>query len=176
MKKTFFGILSLLLAFPLVANSKVLKPGDKAPDFVMYLDDGKKVNLYSFLNQGKKIVLYFYPKDDTYGCTAQAINIRDNLIEFQKRNILVFGISTDDLVSHRNFKQKHKLNFPLVSDFDKSISRAYGVLSMFGIAQRVTFVIRSDGIIEHVITDVDVDRHTQQIIELIDSNYQRYRI
>lgn len=161
-------IILFLLAFPLLANTKTLKVGDRAPDFTMYLDDGRVTNLYSFLNKGKSIVLYFYPKDETAGCTAQARNLRDNMDILLGKNLLVFGISTDDIISHQNFKKKEKLNFPLVADMDKSVSRAYGVLNMLGLSNRVTFIIRSDGIIEHIITNVDVDRHAQQILAAIE--------
>ncbi len=165
-------ILILLIFFPVsyIFSFSKFKVGDKVPDFTMLLDNGQKVNLSSFLNKGNTIVLYFYPKDGTYGCTAQAQNIRDNIDRLSKKNIIVFGISTDDLLSHQEFKKKHNLNFYLVSDYEKSISNLFGVLGYFGMSQRVTFILNSNGVIKNIINDVDVKKHSEQILKALESS------
>lgn len=167
MKLNRILILSIFFPVSLVLPFTNLKVGDKAPDFTMLLDNGQKIRLNFFLNKGNTIVLYFYPKDGTYGCTAQAENLRDNLDTLAKKNIVVFGISTDDLLSHQEFKKKHKLNFYLVSDYDRSISNLYGVMGYFGMAKRVTFIINSNGIIHSIIDDVDVKKHSEQILKAL---------
>lgn len=161
--KRIISIITIFISLTYLSATN-FKVGDKIPDFKMLLDDGTKTNLYSFLNKGNTIVLYFYPKDGTSGCTAQAENIRDNIDKLAKRNVVVFGISTDDLLSHQNFKKKHKLNFYLISDYDQSISKMFGVLGFLGFSQRVTFILNPDGTIKHIIKDVDTKRHTDQIL------------
>src|SRR6185437_2793302 len=110
-----------------------LKIGDKAPSFIGKDQDGKEVKLSDY--KGKKVVLYFYPKDDTPGCTAESCNLRDNYHAFQKANYEVIGISADDEKSHRKFIKKFSLPFTLIADTDKKINEAYDVWhekSMFG--------------------------------------------
>ncbi|MFN3603935.1 MAG: peroxiredoxin [Leptonema sp. (in: bacteria)] len=169
MKFIMFVVLNWVFAIPIFANPKILQKGDKVPDFSMLLDNGKTTNFYSFLNKGNTIVLYFYPKDGTSGCTAQAINIKNNLDKLIQKNVVVFGISTDDLLSHQNFKKEHNLNFFLVSDYDKSISKLFNVLSFFGVSQRITFIIDSSGIIQDIIKDVKVNQHTEQILSILEN-------
>lgn len=147
-----------------------LNIGDKAPDFKGKDQDGKEVKLADY--KGKKVVLYFYPKDDTPGCTAQACNIRDNFSKFKKANYEVLGISGDDEKSHQKFIEKYSLPFSLIADTDKKINEAYGVWqekSMYGRKYmgtvRTTFVINEKGIIEDIIEKVKTDDHTDQILK-----------
>src|SRR5437870_6855821 len=105
--------------------SSDLKVGQKAPDFTVMNDSGEKVKLSDF--KGKKIVLYFYPKDDTPGCTKEACAFRDGISEIKDRGAVVLGASTDSVDSHKKFKSKFELNFPLLADTDKKIVEAYGV-------------------------------------------------
>jgi thioredoxin-dependent peroxiredoxin len=102
-----------------------LKAGETAPDFETIDDQGKKLKLSDF--RGRRVVLYFYPKDDTPGCTAQACGFRDSHDAIEERNAVVLGVSTDDVKSHQAFKEKHGLNFPLLVDTDHKIADAYGV-------------------------------------------------
>jgi len=147
-----------------------LKVGDKAPDFTAPDQNGKKVTLSKF--QGKKVVLYFYPKDDTPGCTAQACNLRDNYSALIKAGYVVLGVSSDDEASHKNFETKYSLPFTLVADVDKSINTNYGVwvekekegVKYMG-TFRTTFVIDEKGYITKIIDQVDTQDHTRQILE-----------
>ena len=148
-----------------------LKPGDKAPDFQVVDQDGIPVNLNDF--RGSKLILYFYPKDDTPGCTAEACNLKDNYQILKKKGFKVLGVSSDSEASHKKFIAKYVLPFPLLADKDKKIigiydvwgeKNLYGKISM-GIL-RTTFVINENGIIEEIITKVDTKNHTQQILEM----------
>jgi thioredoxin-dependent peroxiredoxin len=149
-----------------------LKKGDKAPNFEALDQNGKTQALSNFA--GKKLVLYFYPKDNTPGCTTQACNLRDNDTLLQKHGISVIGVSPDSGSSHQKFTEKYQLNFPLLIDTEKSIIKAYGVWgpkkfmgkSYDGI-HRTTFIIGEDGIILEVIDKVDTKNHTQQILNLL---------
>ena len=146
-----------------------LKPGDKGPDFTATDQDGKTILLSSYL--GKKVVLYFYPKDDTPGCTAQACNLRDNHSDLIKAGYVVLGVSGDDEASHKTFQDKYSLPFSLVADKDKAINQKYGVWvekekegkKYFGTA-RTTFVIDEKGIIIKIINKVETGDHTKQIL------------
>src|SRR5437660_1004721 len=120
--------------------------GDKAPDFTLKDDQGKDVSLGDF--KGKTVVLYFYPKDDTPGCTTEACGFRDDEKKFQKKNTVILGVSADEVASHGKFKTKYKLPFPLLSDPEKKTIQAYGVWkekSMYGKKymgiERTTFII-----------------------------------
>lgn len=123
--------------------------------------------------KGKKVILYFYPKDDTPGCTAEACNLRDNKDLLAKEGYEVLGVSTDDEASHRNFRTKYSLPFPLIADTDKSINQKYGVWvekerdgkKFFGTA-RTTFLIDEKGMITEVIDKVETKDHTNQILKL----------
>ncbi len=147
-----------------------LKKGDKAPEFTAHDQNGHEINLSQL--KGKKVVLYFYPKDDTSGCTAQACNLRDNYTDLQKKGYIVLGVSKDNAASHKKFAEKYDLPFPLLVDTDTSINEMYGVWkekSMFGKkymgTQRTTFVIDEEGKIEEVIKKVKTETHTEQIIK-----------
>ena len=146
-----------------------LAKGDKAPDFTTKDQDGKLVKLSDL--RGKKVVLYFYPKDMTPGCTAEACNLRNNYKVLQKQGYEVLGISTDDEKMHRKFIEKEKLPFRLLADTDKSVHEKYGTWiekSMYGRkymgTARITYVIDENGIIDEVIGKVDTKDHTSQIL------------
>jgi thioredoxin-dependent peroxiredoxin len=146
-----------------------LTVGDKAPDFESHNQAGEVVRLSDY--GGRKIVLYFYPKDDTSGCTAQACNLRDNFADLQAAGYAVLGVSVDGEKSHQKFIAKYDLPFTLVADTDKSVVEAYGVWiekSMYGRkymgAARTTFLIDEKGIITHIIEKVDTKNHTKQIL------------
>jgi peroxiredoxin Q/BCP len=147
-----------------------LKPGDPAPDFETRDQNGNPVRLRDF--RGKKVVLYFYPKDDTPGCTAEACDLRDNYERFLAQGYAVLGVSVDDEKSHQKFIKKFNLPFPLLADTDQQLVNAYGVWgekSMYGRTYlgtlRKTFVIDEAGVIADVIEKVDTKNHTAQILK-----------
>ena len=155
------------------AASAGLKVGQKAPDFTVTNEAGQKVKLSDF--KGKKIVLYFYPKDDTPGCTAEACAFRDGIEEIQSRGAAVLGVSIDSVESHKKFKNKFDLNFPLLADTDKKIVEAYGTWkekSMYGKKylgiERTTFIIDEQGKISHIFPKVKVDQHYDQVLDALD--------
>src|SRR5437870_3582317 len=139
-----------LCAFMTVIASSVFaaempKVGDKAPDFEVAASNGTTVRLKDYVGKGN-IVLYFYPKDDTPGCTKEACGIRDTFGEFKGLNAIVFGVSFDSVESHKKFIEKYKLPFVLLADTDKKIAKAYGVADdSSAAAQRVTFIINKQG-------------------------------
>ena len=148
-----------------------LKEGSKAPHFDGIDQNGKEVRLSDFA--GKKVVLYFYPKDNTPGCTAEACNLRDNYDTFLKKGFAVIGVSPDNEKSHKNFAGKFSLPFSLIADTSKKILNDYGVWgekkmygkSYFGVI-RTTFIIDEKGVIEKIITKVDTAGHTEQIFNI----------
>jgi len=140
------------------------KVGDMAPDFEGSTANGTMVRLKDYLGK-KNVVLYFYPKDDTRGCTIEACSFRDKLNSLRALWTEVVGVSVDSPESHKHFAEKHNLNFPLVSDHDKQISQTYGVLSEDGSqAERMTFIIDRQGRIASVFTKVDVTKHTDDVV------------
>ena len=152
-----------------------LKVGDKAPDFVLMGNDGEKFTLKKAL--GKWLVLYFYPKDNTPGCTMEACDFRDYSKEFSKVKALIWGISTDSLESHKKFAERHHLPFPLLADTEKDVVEKYGVWkqkSMFGIkylgVERTTFVIDPKGKIAHIFAKVKVSNHYEEVLNFITEN------
>jgi peroxiredoxin Q/BCP len=148
-----------------------LKEGMKAPFFEGIDQYGKNIKLSDF--SGKNVVLYFYPKDNTPGCTAEACNIRDNYDTYLKKGIAVAGVSIDSEKSHKKFAEKYSLPFSLIADTSKKICTDYGVWkekslygkSFLGIV-RTTFIIDEKGIIEKIISKVDTKTHTEQIFNL----------
>jgi peroxiredoxin Q/BCP len=149
-----------------------LKVRDKAPSFTMATDGGGKVSLEQL--KGKKVVLYFYPKDDTPGCTAEACAFRDSLPDFSKVKATVIGVSKDSVASHEKFKKKFKLPFPLASDEDGKVTEAYGVWvekSMYGRKymgiERATFLIDEKGVIRNIWRKVKVDGHAEEVLEAL---------
>ena len=150
----------------------ILKEGDKAPAFKSKDQNGNPISLTDF--KGKKVVLYFYPKDSTPGCTAEACDFRDNYQGLKAQGIEVLGVSIDDEKSHQKFITKYDLPFKLLADTDKEIVEAYGVWgekSMYGKkymgTNRTTFIIDEEGIIAHIISKVDTKAPTAQVLELI---------
>lgn len=156
----------------IVKNNHVtrLKEGDMAPGFESKDENGDSVTLKNY--RGKKIILYFYPKDDTPGCTAQSCNLRDNYEALLEKGFVVLGVSADDERSHQKFIKKHHLPFPLLADTDKKLINAYdvwGKKTIFGKTMdginRTTFVISGEGKIEKIFTRVDTANHTDQILK-----------
>lgn len=151
-----------------------LKIGDKAPDFTARNQNGDEISLSDF--KGKKVVLYFYPKDDTPGCTKEACNLRDNYQALKDEGFEILGVSTDDVKSHDKFVNKYSLPFDLVADPDKKIVNDYGVWkekNMYGKKYmgtvRTTFVIDEEGNIIEIFKKVKTDDHTSQILEKVNS-------
>jgi peroxiredoxin Q/BCP len=138
-----------------------LTAGTPAPAFTAKDDAGNTVSLADFA--GKTVVLYFYPKDDTPGCTKEAQSFRDSYTEYQGKDIVVLGVSMDDEASHKLFKEKYGLPFTLVADPDGAITQAYDV-DGGGYAKRITYIINGDGIIDRVIDSVKTDTHATDIL------------
>lgn len=149
-----------------------IKIGNKAPDFALPAADGKIWSLKNF--KGRKVVLYFYPKDNTPGCTKEACSFEQNLLEIKKKGAVVIGVSADNLKSHLNFADKYNLSFLLLSDMKKEVIKAYGVWKekslygkkYFGI-ERATFIIDDRGIIQHIFNKVKVDGHTDEVLAVL---------
>ena len=150
----------------------MLGVGDKAPDFLGVDEQGKELRVSDYA--GRKLVVYFYPKDSTPGCTAEACSLRDGMDDLVAAGYAVVGISADSVASHTRFKEKQQLNFPLVADVDKNTINAfgaYGEKKMAGRAYmgiiRTTFVIDEGGVIERVITKVDTKNAAKQILNTL---------
>jgi peroxiredoxin Q/BCP len=146
-----------------------LQIGNKAPDFNLLSTTGEKISLKSL--KGKNVVLYFYPKDDTPGCTKEACGFRDELPKFKKSTAIILGVSNDSIESHQKFIKKFDLTFPLLSDEDHSVSEKYGVYkekNMYGKKywgiERSTFVIDGDGKLKAIFRKVKVDDHIQEVL------------
>ncbi len=142
----------------------------KAPDFEAKNQQGEIVNLAQY--KGKKLVLYFYPKDDTPGCTKEACNLRDNYTDLKKQGYEVLGVSPDNEAKHQKFIGKYDLPFDLLADPEHTVSEAYGVWiekNMYGRTymgiKRTTFIINEEGIVEEIIKKVKTDDHTKQILK-----------
>jgi thioredoxin-dependent peroxiredoxin len=152
----------------------VIEEGKPAPDFELKTDTGDSVKLSDF--RGKQVVLYFYPKDDTPGCTTQACGIRDVYGEFQKEGAVVLGVSPDNEKSHVKFKEKYELPFTLLADTDHTVSEEYGVWgekkymgrTYMGV-ERSTFVIDADGNVKRVMHKVKPDSHADDVLETLRS-------
>ena len=149
-----------------------LTVGDKAPDFSLTATNGETVKLSQFL--GQRIVLYFYPKDDTPGCTKEACDFRDELAQFTKERAVILGVSHDNTASHQRFAGKFQLTFPLLSDPDASVCKAYGVYkqkSMYGRTywgiERTTFIIDEQGKLAAVFPKVSVDGHINAVLQAL---------
>ncbi|WP_454803899.1 thioredoxin-dependent thiol peroxidase [Mucilaginibacter phyllosphaerae] len=149
-----------------------LQKGEKAPDFTANDQNGNPVSLSDY--KGKNVILYFYPKDDTPGCTAESCSFRDNYQSLLSKGFDVIGVSVDDEKSHKKFESKYQLPFTLIADTDHSIVEAYGVWvekNMYGKkymgTARTTFIINGDGLIEQVIAKVDTKNSSQQVLDLL---------
>ena len=138
-----------------------LTVGTNAPAFTVKDTNGNTVSLSNFA--GKTVVLYFYPKDDTPGCTKQACSFRDSMSDYQNKDVVVLGVSADDEASHQQFTQKYNLNFPLLADTDKSLIQAYDV-DGGGYAKRVTYVIDGNGKVIHVDSSVNTSSHASDVL------------
>jgi thioredoxin-dependent peroxiredoxin len=145
-------------------GAMALTVGTIAPDFTAKDDEGKTVSLSGL--QGKVVVLYFYPKDDTPGCTKQAQSFRDSYQEYQDKEMVVLGVSMDDAASHQAFKEKYGLPFQLLVDTDGAITKAYDV-DGGGYAKRVTYIINSEGVISHVDAAVNTSTHAADILGVV---------
>ena len=151
----------------------MIKEGDAAPDFEARDAEGNNVKLSDL--HGRKVVLYFYPKDDTPGCTKEACSFRDGFAEFKRRGIEVLGVSTDDEKSHRKFAEKYSLPFTLLADTDHSVADLYGVYGekefagrkYMGVARK-TFLIDEEGRIAKVFDKVKVDEHADEVLQAFD--------
>jgi peroxiredoxin Q/BCP len=150
-----------------------LSKGDKAPEFIGLNQSGEKISLGGF--KGKKLILYFYPKDNTPGCTAESCNLNDNYQLWLSKGYEVVGVSPDSVASHKKFADKFQFGFNLIADTEKEILQAYGVCgekNMYGKKYmgvlRTTFVINEKGIIEDILDKVDTKNHTDQIIKALD--------
>ncbi len=148
-----------------------LKIGNKAPDFTLPTDGGGSVKLSSF--KGQPVVLYFYPKDDTSGCTKEACDFRDNLTTFKRLKVQVIGVSKDSVKKHDKFKEKYELTFPLASDEDGKVCDKYGVWvekSMYGRKymgiERATYLIDAEGKIAHIWRKVSVTDHVEDVLKI----------
>ena len=149
-----------------------LKVGARAPDFKLPTGDGTTLSLRDL--KGKKVVLYFYPKDDTSGCTKEACSFQENLSVLKKKGAVVVGVSADDVASHRKFAQKYGLTFPLISDDEKEIVKAYCVWkekNMYGRKymgiERTTFIIDEQGRIAQIFPKVKVDGHVAEVLQAL---------
>ena len=147
-----------------------LKIGDSAPEFTLPDSEGKKHSLKDY--KGKKVALYFYPKNDTPGCTAEACSVRDNFSKLEKEGIVVIGISTDDQASHKKFSQKYNLPHILLCDTEKEVVQKYGVWGLknnygkvYWGTNRLTFLIDEEGKIVHIFTKVNTKEHAREILE-----------
>ncbi|MEJ2186524.1 MAG: thioredoxin-dependent thiol peroxidase [Gemmatimonadota bacterium] len=150
----------------------MLNEGDLAPDFELSADDGSTVRLSDL--KGRKVVLYFYPKDDTPGCTKQACGLRDDYAAFHERDAVVLGVSPDSVGSHVKFRDKYELPFRLLADTDHQVAQAYGVWkekTLYGKKhwgnQRDTFVIDEDGKITKIFRRVKPDKHVEQVLAVL---------
>ncbi len=145
---------------------KDLLEGAVAPDFTLSSNDGRAVSLADY--KGKKnVILYFYPKDDTPGCTKEACTFRDDILAFQNADTEILGVSTDTVKSHQRFVDKFQLNFPLLADEKKEVTKRYGALGLTGSAKRMTFLIDKNGIIKKIVAKVKVDGHSKELQEAL---------
>ena len=150
----------------------MLEVGQLAPDFSLYNQDEEKISLKDYL--GKNIVLYFYPKDDTSGCTKEACSFRDNIPKFSKADAAILGVSPDSVKSHKKFSEKYKLPFSLLADEEKKVIGQYGVWkekSLYGRkymgVERTTFIIDEKGKLKKIFNKVKVDGHETEILDAL---------
>jgi len=158
-------VVALVVIYVALAQTGLkLKAGDKAPDFTLRDAFGKSYNLSSYKGKAP-VVVYFYPKANTPGCTKEACGIRDDWSKFTQNNIPVLGISTDDKSAIKKFIDDYKLNFPLLSDADKKVSKEYGVVGMLGFDKRVTFIVDKNSKIADVMEVKDIANHSKTVLE-----------
>ncbi|GMU96772.1 MULTISPECIES: peroxiredoxin [Ignavibacterium] len=160
------SLLSVIFLFTACGgNAENLKISEAAPDFTLQDSEGNSYTLSSYRGLSP-VVIYFYPKAGTPGCTKQACGIRDNWSKFSENGIVVLGISVDSKEDIKEFIQENNLNFPLLSDENKEVSKAYGVLNNLGLANRITFIVNKEGKIAEIIREVDVQKHADQVFEI----------
>jgi len=152
----------------------MLQEGNKAPDFKLKDQNEKEISLSDY--KGKNVILYFYPKDNTSGCTAEACSFRDDFPKFKKVEAVILGVSPDSVESHKKFAKKYNLNFSLLADEDKEVIKKYDVWkekSMYGRkymgVERSTFIIDSDGKIKKIFRKVKVQGHNEEVMEVLKS-------
>lgn len=167
MKLFSMSLLSVIVASFIIfqscgGNADNLSVGNSAPGFTLEDSEGNTYSLSDY--KGKNpVVIYFYPKANTPGCTKQACGIRDSLSKFKENDIIIFGISVDSKASIKEFINDYNLNFPLLSDEKKEVSKAYGVLNTIGLDSRITFIIDKQGKIANILKDVDVETHADEV-------------
>ena len=147
--------------------SRMPQPGEKAPLVEGETYGGERLSVGDYIGKNV-VVLYFYPRDNTPGCTKEACSMRDGMERLRELGVQVIGVSTDSVASHERFRDKYGLNFPLLSDKDRNIVRAYGVESEKGTARRVTFLIDKDGVVRHVWTKVNTAGHADEVLQKIE--------
>lgn len=165
MKKNIIASLLTLIFIGCGGNAENIKVGVSAPDFSLQDSDNNSYTLSDFKDKSP-VVIYFYPKANTSGCTKQACGIRDDYSKFEESGIKIFGISVDSKENIKEFENDYQLNFPLLSDETKEVTKQYGVLNNFGVASRVTFIVDKDGNLANIIRDVDIEAHSNQIFEI----------
>ena len=165
-KKNVTSIASILCLFLITGTSiSEVNTGQTAPNFNLQDQNGEWHTLDNY--KGKWVVLFFYPKDQTPGCTTEACNFRDNIFEFEKLNAQILGVSLDDVESHQAFSEKYSLPYPILADVNKECATEYGVLGKFmmmTIAKRQSFLINPEGSIVKHYKKVDPDIHTKEVI------------
>jgi peroxiredoxin Q/BCP len=145
-----------------------LKVGDTAPDFSLLDEHGLPVSLKNYLGK-RNVVLYFYPKDFTSGCTAEACSFRDSYKIYQDKGAVVIGVSLDSVESHLKFSEKYDLPFAILSDRNKEVAKAYGALGVGGfLTKRLTFIINKNGKITHIFPKVDVRHHSEEVLKALE--------
>jgi peroxiredoxin Q/BCP len=168
-KYIFLSSAFLISAFIIVqscgGNADNLSIGNPAPDFILQDVYGNNFSLSHFKDKNP-VVIYFYPKAGTPGCTKQACGIRDSFSKFKENEIVVLGISVDSKESIRDFINDHNLNFPLLSDEKKEVSKSYGVLNNIGLDSRITFIIDKQGNIAKILRDIDVETHADDVFNI----------
>lgn len=164
MRTAILAIALSLLALPALAGKPA--SGDSAPAFRLQDQNGQWHTLDDY--EGRWVVMYFYPKDDTPGCTTEACAFRDDIFKFRKMDVALLGLSLDDVASHAEFAEKYHLPFPLLADTSTKVAKRYGVLRKFGpikVANRETFVIDPEGRIARHYAEVDPEVHSQQVLD-----------
>lgn len=168
-KYNFLLTASFILSFALLqscgGNAENLSVGNPAPDFTLQDSDGNSYSLSRY-KEKNPVIIYFYPKAGTPGCTKQACGIRDSFSKFIENEIVVLGISVDSKESIKDFINDNRLNFPLLSDENKEVSKAYGVLNNIGLDSRITFIVNKQGIIANILRDVDVETHADDVFDI----------
>lgn len=164
----FLGVIFMINNLFGGSTNDSLKEGSLAPKFVAVDQNNKTVKLEDYLGK-QNVVLYFYPKDDTPGCTAQACSLRDGFSKLTSMGAVILGVSADTSSSHKAFAEKYNLPFSLLADSDKELIKKYDVaMPLIGIAKRVTFIIGKDGMIKKIFKSIDTSNHDDQVIEALE--------